>query len=180
MNKVLRRRICPIVEKLTMHTGCTTNQIQITSSTFLSICIQLGVTMNFLDGVLKPSIWSKQSGGSFHNYDADGEVEAISRYLSLADFITVLTIQDGFYHYFNEWHLGSLHTWFSYNVKSKCTTYLLFDCPQNVKEKLTAGDFLPQALGVDLLIAEECALWREVFSDEKYKQIFNWVRALRS
>jgi hypothetical protein len=99
--------------------------------------------------------------------------------LSVSDFgvfISLLTIQDGFYHYFNEWHLGSLHTWFSYQVKTKCTTYLLFDCPRNVKEKLVAGDFLSEPLGIDLLIAEECALWREQFSNQHYQQIFNWVR----
>jgi hypothetical protein len=89
-----------------------------------------------------------------------------------------LTVKVGFYHYFNEWHLGPLHTWFSYNVKTKCTTYLLFDCPQSVKGKLFAGDFLPHPLAVDLLLAEECAVWRESLINMHYQQIFNWVRPL--
>jgi hypothetical protein len=71
-----------------MHTGCTTNQVQITPSTLLAICSQLDVTMNFLDGVLRPSIWSKQSGGCFHNYDADDEVEAISKWLPRVHSVT--------------------------------------------------------------------------------------------
>jgi hypothetical protein len=60
-------------------------------------------------------------------------------------------------------------------VKTKCTTYILFDCPQIVKEKLFAGDFVPQPLSIDFLLAEECALWREELSDRRYKEIFNWV-----
>lgn len=140
--------------------GCTTNRVEITKSTLLALCIQLRVSLNFLDGVLKPSIWSKQSGGCFHVYDDQDQVEAIN----------------GFYHYFNEWHLGPLHTWFTYNIKTKCTTYLLFDCPQSVKAKLLAGDFLSHPLIVDVLLAEECALWREALIDKRYKEIFNWVR----
>lgn len=98
---------------------------------------------------------------------------SVSRQILVTSWLTSLI--DGFYHYFNEWDLGPLHTWFSYNVKSKCTTYLLFDCPQKVKDKLTAGDFLPQPQIVDLLLAEECALWRETLINEHYQQIFNWV-----
>ncbi|PMD17777.1 hypothetical protein NA56DRAFT_265976 [Hyaloscypha hepaticicola] len=97
--------------------------------------------------------------------------------LSVGNFIvcnSTLTCLDGFYHYFNEWNLGPLHTWFSYNVKSKSTTYLLFDCPEKIKERLTAGDFLPDPFAVDLLLAEECALWREKLINMHYQQIFNW------
>jgi hypothetical protein len=93
---------------------------------------------------------------------------------------SALTNADGFYHYFNEWDLGPLHTWFQYQVKTKCTTYLLFDCPQEVKEKLLARDFLPQPLIVDLLLAEANAQWREQLTDKHYQAIFNWVRALIS
>lgn len=99
--------------------------------------------------------------------------------LSVGNFIvcnSTLTCLDGFYHYFNEWNLGPLHTWFSYNVKSKSTTYLLFDCPEKIKERLTAGDFLPDPFAVDLLLVEECALWREKLINMHYQQIFNWVR----
>ena len=99
--------------------------------------------------------------------------------LLVGDFIicnTTLTCLDGFYHYFNEWHLGPLHTWFTYNVKSKSTTYLLFDSPEKIKERLTAGDFLPDPFAVDLMLAEECALWREKLINKHYQQIFNWVR----
>jgi hypothetical protein len=92
--------------------------------------------------------------------------------------VPLLTVLGGFYHYFNEWHLGPLHTWFQYQVQTKCTTYLLFNCPLEVKDKLIAGDFLPQPLIVDLLLAEECARWRETFIDERYMEIFNWVRIL--
>jgi hypothetical protein len=98
--------------------------------------------------------------------------------MRLIFYLSTLTVKVGFYHYFNEWHLGPLHTWFSYNVKTKCTTYLLFDCPQSVKGKLFAGDFLPHPLAVDLLLAEECAVWRESLINMHYQQIFNWVRPL--
>jgi hypothetical protein len=100
--------------------------------------------------------------------------------LSVGDFIvcnSTLTCLDGFYHYFNEWHLGPLHTWFRYNVKSKSTTYFLFDCPEKIKERLAAGDFPPDPLAVDLMLAEECALWREKLINKHYQQIFNWVRS---
>jgi hypothetical protein len=58
--------------------GCTTNQVNITPSALLAICVKLGVHSDFLDGVLRPSIWSKQSRGCFHTYNDKGEVEAIS------------------------------------------------------------------------------------------------------
>ncbi len=99
--------------------------------------------------------------------------------LSVRIFIvcnSTLTCPDGFYHYFNEWNLGPLHTWFHYGVKSKSSTYLLFDCPQSVKERLIAGDFLPDPFAVDLMLAEECASWREELINKHYQQIFNWVR----
>ncbi|KAE9362888.1 hypothetical protein N431DRAFT_499227 [Stipitochalara longipes BDJ] len=77
-----------------------------------------GCTTNQV-GITQNTLLKCQSGGCFHTYDDEGGVETIT----------------GFYHYFNEWHLGPLHTWFSYNIKSKCTTYLLFDCPQNLINK---------------------------------------------
>jgi len=46
----------------------------------------------FWDAVLVPSIWSKQSGASFHQYDDRG-LEFIKK----------------FYHYFNEWDKEPLH-----------------------------------------------------------------------
>lgn len=89
--------------------------------------------------------------------------------------------QDGFYHYFNEWDLGPLHVWFSYNVISRLTTYVLVDCPNMVKEVILSnandisGCFLFRPLAIDFLIAEHCASWRESFIDDHYKQIFDWV-----
>ena len=156
--------------------------MQVSAQTLESICNQLSVPLTFLDAVLKPSIWSKQSGGSFHRFNDEEELEAIG-ISSVKTQGIKLTYLDGFYHYFNEWHLGPLHTWFSYNVKSKCTTYLLFDCPLNVKDKIIASainrGFFSQPLAIDLLIAEECANWRELFINDHYNQIFDWVHTLR-
>jgi hypothetical protein len=89
--------------------------------------------------------------------------------------------QDGFYHYFNEWDLGPLHVWFSYNIITRLTTYVLVDCPKSVKEgilsnaKDASGCFLFRPLAIDFLIAEQCASWRESFIDGHYRQIFDWV-----
>ena len=92
-----------------------------------------------------------------------------------------LIIQDGFYHYFNEWDLGPLHTWFSYNLASKITTYVLVDCPERVKETIVSsvkndlGSFIHRPFAIDILIAEQCALWREDFIQKHYIEIFDWV-----
>jgi hypothetical protein len=59
---------------------------------------------------------------------------------------------------------------------------LIIDCPPNVKARIitNANDprLLSQPLAIDLLVVEECALWRETFINEHYNQIFDWVSIL--
>ncbi|KAH7309271.1 hypothetical protein BKA65DRAFT_170849 [Rhexocercosporidium sp. MPI-PUGE-AT-0058] len=129
-----------------------------------SLCVRLGISSAFLEAVLIPSVWSKQSGASCHRYDAAGEVQAL----------------DGFYHYFENWDLGPLHLWFCYKTLTSSTTYVLIDCPGTVQERIRnmarsqEKDFLFQPLAIDFLVAEECALWREVFINERWNELFHW------
>jgi len=160
--------------------GCTSTNLQLTRSTLEELCTQFGISWDFRDAVLNPSIWSKQSGGSFRRYNAEEEVEAIGSQTTHLDGYR-LTNVDGFYSYFNEWDLGPLHVWFSYDVRSRSTTYFLVDCPESVKERIVASDCarcnctLYRPLQIDLLIVEQCADWREKFIEKHYKQIFEWV-----
>jgi hypothetical protein len=59
---------------------------------------------------------------------------------------------------------------------------LIIDCPSNVKARIVANAnepiFLSQPFAIDLLIVEECALWRETFINQHYDQIFDWVSIL--
>jgi len=99
----------------------------------------------------------------------------------LKNIIRLTTKIEGFYHYFNEWDKGPLHVWFKYNVRTGHITYILVDCPEEVKKIVikNAGDqygcFLHQPLAIDVLIAEQCASWREDLINKRYKQIFVWV-----
>lgn len=146
------------------HDGCTTKRIRVTQNILESLCVQLGISSAFLEAVLIPSVWSKQSGASCHRYDAAGEVQALA----------------GFYHYFEHWDLGPLHLWFRYNTLTSSTTYVLIDCPGTVQERIRnmarsqEKDILFQPLAIDFLVAEECALWREVFINERWNELFHW------
>lgn len=144
--------------------GCTTKRVRVTRDTLEKITIQLGIATSFLEAILIPSIWSKQSCGSFHRYDAAGEIRAL----------------DGFYHYFENWDLGPLHLWFNYDIISQSTTYLLVDCPEAVKERIKSKarsherEFLFRPFAVDFLVAEECASWREKFINNRWEKLFDW------
>ncbi|KAH6714813.1 hypothetical protein BKA61DRAFT_734198 [Leptodontidium sp. MPI-SDFR-AT-0119] len=156
------------------HDGCTTKRIRVTQNILESLCVRLGISSAFLEAVLIPSVWSKQSGASCHRYDAAGGVQAL----------------DGFYHYFENWDLGPLHLWFRYNTLTSSTTYVLIDqytiantvidCPGPVQERIgdmarsQEKDFLFQPLAIDFLVAEECALWREVFINKRWNELFHW------
>jgi hypothetical protein len=38
-----------------------------------------------------------------------------------------------------------------------------------------ASPFLFRPLAIDFLVAEECASWREVFINDRWKKVFDWV-----
>ena len=57
--------------------GCTTSHLNVTARTLEALCSKLGVPLAFIDAVLNPSIWSKQSGASFHRHDAEGTLDSI-------------------------------------------------------------------------------------------------------
>lgn len=59
--------------------GCTSTNLQLTKGTLEELCTQFGISWDFPDAVFNPSIWSKQSGGSFRRYNAEEEVEAIGK-----------------------------------------------------------------------------------------------------
>lgn len=144
--------------------GSTTSRLVVTHPTLEQLCIRLGIGLPFLDGLLRPSTWSKQAGISFNRHNEQGEVEAIY----------------GFYHYFDEWDLGPLHCWYAYNVKSGLTTYFLVDCPENVRRSILADaqdgvdSFIHRPFAIDFLISEACARTREILIEENRRKMFDW------
>lgn len=177
--------------------GCTTNRLQVKRHTLEEICNRLGINSSFMEAVSVPSIWSKQSCGSFHRLEPDDNRRALGIFWSACCGSELIFI-DGFYHYFENWELGPLHLWvvagyltweltpkisrwFSYDPFSRSTTYLLIDCPERSKEiierkaQTKERDFLLQPLAIDYLIAEECASWREVYINTRWKKVFDWV-----
>jgi hypothetical protein len=59
--------------------GCTSKNLKIEKQTLKDLCVRLGLQTHFIDGVLVPSIWSKQSGGSFRRYNREGEVYRVGK-----------------------------------------------------------------------------------------------------
>lgn len=161
--------------------GCTTNRLRITDKTLRNISEKFNVPTTFLDGILKPSIWSDQSGASYHCYSAP-ETSTHIGICGLPVYETLLNVTiDGFYHYFNQWDKGPLHVWFSYNITTKSTTYILVDCPDSVEYQISqrsqdqSDHSLHRPLAIDYLIAEACVLWRKVFINTHWEEIFEWV-----
>ena len=82
------------------------------------------------------------------------------------------------------WDKGPLHTWYSYDVVSGLTTYVLIDCPENVKGRILSSVedeescFIHRPLAIDFLISEECAITREILVNTHRNKIFQWVGAL--
>ncbi|KAH8586663.1 hypothetical protein B0O99DRAFT_695296 [Bisporella sp. PMI_857] len=144
--------------------GCTTGRLRVTPQALDAICTKIHVSTAFLDGVLRPSIWAKQSGASYHRYDFHGNVEAI----------------DTFYHYFYDWEKGPLHVCASYNVKNGNISYFIIDCPPVIKEKIedraknSKDTLLFRPFAIDFLLAKECALWRQVMINKNWLKMYEW------
>jgi hypothetical protein len=166
-----------------MAIGCTTKRLRVKPNTLENIASRLGICSAFLEAVLVPSIWSKQSGATYWRYDGEGSAISLGKIVLRLAILNADGTSDGFYHYFENWDLGPLHVWFSYNVLTCSTTYVLVDCcdavKENIKKKARSWEtrFLFQPLALDFLIAEECASWREVFINERWKELFQWVSA---
>jgi len=67
----------------TLDNGYPSNRLQVTEPTLGRMCDILPLQYAFMEAILIRSIWSKQSGGTFHKYDDDGEVIGICTFPAL-------------------------------------------------------------------------------------------------
>ena len=56
----------------------------------------------------------------------------------------------------------------------------MVDCSEDVKSILESAKdpntcFLHRPLAIDLMIADQCASWREMLINKHYKEIFIWI-----
>jgi hypothetical protein len=70
-----------------MVTGCTTNRLRVRNKTLQELCIRLGINTAFMEAVSIPSIWSKQSCGSFHRYGENDKRHALGMFKQAASTI---------------------------------------------------------------------------------------------
>ena len=91
-------------------------------------------------------------------------------------------IIEGHYQYLNGWNVGPSNVWFSYSVKTRSSTYLLFDCPLQTKDRILRRAhedvfaMLSCPFAIDMLIVEECCSSWESLVDRFREELLHWVR----
>ncbi|KAL2040003.1 hypothetical protein N7G274_007406 [Stereocaulon virgatum] len=142
----------------------TTGDLQARRQTFELLCTQFQINPPFLAGVLQPSPWAKAGHASFVHRDSARSVQRM----------------EGHYQYLNGWNTGPSNVWFSYTVKSGSSTYLLFDCPLQTKDRILRRAhedviaMLSCPFAIDMLIAEECCSSWESLVDRFREELLHW------
>lgn len=97
-------------------------------------------------------------------------------------FLADADLTEGYYQYLNGWDAGPSNVWFSYDVNTGSSTYLLFDCPIYSKDRILrrAHDdvfaILSNPFAIDMLIAEECCYSWESLVSRFREELLHWVR----
>ncbi|KAK3174740.1 hypothetical protein OEA41_001986 [Lepraria neglecta] len=87
---------------------------------------------------------------------------------------------EGYYQYLTGWDAGPSNAWFSYNVNTGSSTYLLFDCPIYSKDRILRRAhedvfaMLSCPFAIDMLIAEECCSSWESLVNRFREELLHW------
>ncbi|KAL2054975.1 hypothetical protein ABVK25_004797 [Lepraria finkii] len=154
-------RLEPLVSRMS---GWTTGDLNVQRQTFELLCTYFQISPPFLEGILRPSPWAKAGHASFTHRDAAQIPQRI----------------EGYYQYLNGWDAGPSNVWFSYDVNTGSSTYLLFDCPIHSKDRILRRAhedvfaILSHPFAIDMLIAEECCYSWESLASRFREELLHW------